>query len=104
MNAERKLSAGWQIVECIIRDGGKVPSWAMHADIDFAIKDADAQATTADQKSNSDDKLADFLREMTELARKYQMGIAGPFDIFEMDADDSERKYREDGRGKWEFI
>jgi hypothetical protein len=46
----------------------------------------------------------EFLREMTELARKHRMGIVGPIDIFTMEDDDWEREYREDGRGKWEFF
>ena len=55
-----------------------------------------------------DQTLKDFLHEMTELARKYGVGIAGPFDLFNMERGavdgDYEREYREDGRGKYEFF
>jgi len=46
----------------------------------------------------------DFLREMTELARRHGVGIAGPFDLFDMESVDYDREYRDDGRGKYEFV
>jgi hypothetical protein len=49
------------------------------------------------------DKAERFLRELTEISIKYGVGISGPFDIFVMEEDDFERRYTDDGRGKYEF-
>jgi hypothetical protein len=38
--------------------------------------------------------LPGFLRELTEVSRRYGLAIAGPAVIFEMESDDYERAYR----------
>jgi hypothetical protein len=52
----------------------------------------------------SDAEVQQFLDELTELCHRHGLGIAGPFDLFVTEADDCDRKYREDGRGKYEFF
>lgn len=46
----------------------------------------------------------EFLRELTELSRRYRLGIAGPVTLFSMENDDFDRAYRWQDDDRVEFV
>jgi hypothetical protein len=45
----------------------------------------------------------DFLRELTELSRRYRLGLVGPVTLFLMEEDDFDRVYRCEDDDRIEF-
>jgi hypothetical protein len=45
-----------------------------------------------------------FLRELTELSRRFRLGIAGPVTLFLMEEDDFDRAYRCEDDDRIEFV
>lgn len=52
----------------------------------------------------SEEKINAFLAELTALSHKHGLGITPDGDLFEMEADDSERQYSCDGSSKIDFM
>lgn len=46
----------------------------------------------------------DFCLELTELSRKYGIGINHEGDFYEMQQEDYERVYKDNGEGKIDFV
>jgi hypothetical protein len=42
-----------------------------------------------------------FERELTEISRKYGIGLTGTMTLFIMESDDFERKYSSDAQSRW---
>jgi hypothetical protein len=46
----------------------------------------------------------EFLRELTELSRRYGLGLVGPVTLFLMEEDDFDRVYRCEDGDRIEFV
>jgi hypothetical protein len=46
----------------------------------------------------------EFLRELTELSRRYKLGLVGPVTLFVMEEDDFDRAYRCGDEDRIEFV
>lgn len=54
-------------------------------------------------RENKEDTLREFLSELTELSRKYKMGITGNPVLFILEKDDFERNYSCDAQSSLSF-
>lgn len=49
-------------------------------------------------------KIQEFLSELTELSRRYRLGLAGPVTLFLLEEDDLDRAYRCEDDDRIEFV